>query len=120
MAALRKYLPRITNEMPNTDDLRSDVVSFRHARVEPINTIVAQTIWGLMMEPRVWHKAIAAMLQIIQRRSGNKMTAILKNAERRGEVRLEDLSPRVISLPLDLLQYEIIARQGPVSDWAKR
>ena len=116
MAALRKYLPRITNEMPNTGDLRNDVVSFLHARVEPINTIVAQTIWGLMMEPRAWRTVIAAMPQIIQRRSDNEMMAILKNAELRGEVRLEGLSPRVISLPLDLLQYEIIARQGPVSD----
>lgn len=116
MAALRKYLPRITNEMPNTGDLRSNVVSYLHARVEPINTIGAQTIWGLMMEPRVWRTAIAAMPPIIQRRSDNKMMAILKNAELRGEVRLEGLSPRVISLPLDLLQYEIIAKQGPVSD----
>lgn len=122
MAALRKYLPKITNEIPNTGDLRSDVYAYLHARVEPLKKIGAQTIRGLMMEPWVWHTIITAMPQIIQRRSENKMTAamtaIMKNAELRGEVRLEKLSPRIISLPLDLLQYELIAKQGIVSDAA--
>jgi hypothetical protein len=45
------------------------------------------------------------------------ITAILKNAELRGEIRLEKLSPRIISLPWELLRNEIIIRQE-VSDEA--
>lgn len=44
------------------------------------------------------------------------MTAILKNAEIRGEVCLERLTARMISLPLDLLRYELITMQEPISD----
>lgn len=119
MAALRKYLPKITNEIPNTGNLRDDVYTYLRTRVGPMRTIGARTIRGLMMEPRIWSTVIASIPQFIRRRSENKlaaaMTAILKNAELRGEVRLEKLSPRIISLPLDLLQYEVITRQE-VSD----
>lgn len=122
MAALRKYLPKITNEIPNTGDLRGDVYAYLHARVEPLKVIGAQTIRGLIMEPVVWRTIIASMPQIIERRSENKMTTamaeILKNAELRGEIRLEKLTPRIISLPLDLLQYEVITKLEPISDEA--
>jgi hypothetical protein len=74
------------------------------------------------MEPVVWHKIIASIPQIIERRSKNKLTAaitaILKNAELRGEICLKKLSPRIISLPLDLLQYELITKLEPISDKA--
>lgn len=122
MAAMKKYLPRITDEVPNTGDLRSDVYTYLHVRVEFLKTIGAQTIRGLMMEPQVWHTLMASLPQIIQKKSESKLTAdmkaILKNAELRGEVNLKKLSPRIITLPFDLLQYEVITKQGPVSDAA--
>lgn len=122
MAAMKKYLPRITDEVPNTGELRSDVYTYLHARVEFLKTIGAQTIRGLMMEPQIWHTLMASLPQIIQKKSESKLTAdmkaILKNAELRGEVDLEKLSPRIITLPFDLLQYEVITKQGPVSDAA--
>ena len=121
IAALHKSLPKIiTNEIPNTGSLRNDVYAYLHARVEPIKTIGAQTIRGLMMEPQVWRTLVASMPQIVQRKSESKltaaMTAILKNAELRGEVCFEKLPPRILSLPIDLLQYELITRQEPISD----
>lgn len=122
MAAMKKYLPRITDEVPNTGELRSDVYTYLHARVEFLKTIGAQTIRGLMMEPQIWHTLMASLPQIIQKKSESKLTAdmkaILKNAELRGEINLEKLSPRIITLPFDLLQYEVITKQGPVSDAA--
>lgn len=122
MAALRKHLPKITNEVPNTGSLRGDVYAFLHARVEPMRTINVQVVRGLMMDPRVWRTIASFMPQIFQKRSENKLTAammtIMKNAELRGEISLEKLSPRVITLPLDLLQCELITKQEPVSDIA--
>jgi AcrR family transcriptional regulator len=122
MAAIRKHLPKITNDIPNTGNLRSDVYAYLHARVDPLKIISAQTIRGLIMEPVVWRTIIASMPQIIERRSENKMTTamaeILKNAVLRGEVSPEKLTPRIISLPLGLLQYELITKLEPVSDEA--
>jgi AcrR family transcriptional regulator len=120
IAAIHLYLPKITSDIPNTGDLRNDVYAYLQARVEPLKTVGEETIRGLVMEPLVWRTLIASMPQIIERRSENKltaaMTAILRNAELRGEVCLEKLSPRIISLPLNLLMYELITKLGPVSD----
>lgn len=122
IAAVRKYLPKITNEVPNTGDLRSDVYAYLQARIEPLKTIGTETVRGLIMEPVVWRMIIASMPQMIERRAESKrtvaMAAILKNAELRGEIRLEKLTPRIISLPIDLLQYELITKLEFVSDEA--
>lgn len=120
IAALHRHLPRITTETPDTGDLRSDVYTYLHGLTEPMRLVGAQTIRGLMAEPQVWQRLIAAIPQIAQRRAQSKfmtaMTAMLKNAEHRGEVCLEKIPSRVISLPLDLLQFEVVIKQSPVSD----
>ena len=120
IASLHGHLPRITGEVPDTGDLRDDVYTYLHGLAEPIKAIGAQTIRGLMAEPSVWGKITASMPQILQRRSESKLTtamkAILKNAELRGEVCMERLSPRIVSLPVDLLQYELITKQEIISD----
>ena len=115
IAALHKILPKFTGEIPNTGNLRDDVYAYLQERIEPLKAIGAQTIRGLMMEPLIWRHIAAAMPQFAQRRSENKltaaMTAIMKNAEKRGEIHLEKLSPRIISLPVDLLQYDLVTKQ---------
>lgn len=123
IAALRKYyFPRVKNEIPNTGNLRDDVYVYLRARVEPLKTIGAEAIKGLIMEPAVWRMIIASMPPKIERKSKSKptaaMVAILKNAELRGEFHLEKLTPRIISLPVDLLQHELITRLEPISDEA--
>lgn len=122
IAAAHKNLPKISDEVPNTGNLRNDVYSYLHARIEPMKTIGTQTIRGLMTEPLIWQKIIPSMQQIIERKSENKITlalrAMLKNAERRGEICFEKLTPRIISLPWDLLRCEVISRLEPISDEA--
>ena len=123
IAAVRKYLPKFPKEVPNTGNLRDDVYTYLQEIAKPIKSIGAQTIRELMMEPLVWNTTIAPILSSMPRAirpgSENKITAamraILKNAELRGEVRLEKLTPRIISLPWELLRNEIITRQE-VSD----
>lgn len=124
MAAVRKYLPRFPNEIPNTGNLRDDVYAYLHGFAEPLNSIGMQTIRGLMTEQLgsgspLFHHLIESIPQVSRPRSESKltvaMTAILKNAELREEVCLEKLSPRIISLPWELLRNEIITRQE-VSD----
>ncbi|QAT48672.1 TetR/AcrR family transcriptional regulator [Caproiciproducens sp. NJN-50] len=123
MAALRKYMPKIKTEIPNTGSLRDDIYAYLRGLSEPMKSIGAQTIRGLMMEPLMWNTIRAAMSQAIRSRAESKdkvaeaLMGILKNAELRGEVRLEKLTPRIISLPWDLLRFELIAKQE-ISDAA--
>lgn len=120
IAAIQKHLPPITNEIPNTGNLRDDVYTYLHTLLAPLKIIGAKTLRGLIMEPVVWRNLIASMPQMIERSSENKITIaitdILKNAELRGEISLEKLTPRIISLPLNLLQVEVITKLEPVSE----
>jgi AcrR family transcriptional regulator len=120
MAALRKFMPKITDAVPNTGSLRDDVYAYLHLRVDPLKKVGAQTIRGLLLEPVVWHTLVESMPHIIELRTENKMTkamaVILRNADQRGEIQLEKLTPRIIALPLDLLEHELMTRLEPISD----
>jgi hypothetical protein len=52
----------------------------------------------------------------IEGRFENYMRDILKNAELRGEVDLEKITSRIISLPLDLVRYEILTTHKPITE----
>ena len=122
ITAMRVHLPKITADIPNTGNLRSDVYAYLYGLVEPMRIIGTQTIRGLFMEPMIWRAIITTMPQMVEQRSESKMTtamtAILKNAELRGEIRLENVTPRIVSLPFDLIQYEVITRLEVISDEA--
>jgi len=119
MAAIHKYLPKIKKEIPNTGNLREDLYAYLLGLAEPLKSLGPQTIKGLMMEPLVLNMIITSMPHLIKPRSESRVliaiTEILKNAELRGEVCLEKLTARIISLPWDLLRFELVTRQE-VSD----
>jgi AcrR family transcriptional regulator len=119
VAALSKYLPRPANDVPDTGDLRNDLLILLRSIAQPLQTIGAETIHGLMIE-HLGKDLISSFPQIRHPETEGKwataMMTILKNAELRGEVKLEKISPRVISLPADLLRYELLTTHEPVSD----
>lgn len=54
----------------------------------------------------------ASVLQVIP----EVMMVILRRAAERGEVRLEKVTPRVASLPGDLLRHHLLITRAPPSD----
>lgn len=114
IATISKYLPKPASTVPDTGDLRNDVMALLRSIAQPLQMIGAETIHGLMIEN-------VGKDFIIKRRGKEDLLAIamktiLKNAELREEINLEKLSPRVISLPVDLLRYEFFTTHEPVSD----
>lgn len=123
IAALRKFAPPLPREVPDSGDLRTDLYTYLRKLMSTFRIIGgAATIRGLMSTQfsATMLASLASIPQVIRSRPEDKLVAdvakILKNAEARGEVKMERLSPRIISLPLDLLRYELISRQEPVSD----
>lgn len=121
LSVLHKFvppLPLLPKEVPDTGDLRSDVFSFLHGIAKPLQIIGAETIHGLIVD--FGKDKLISIPQIIPPKEEDKlitaMITILKNAEMRGEVKLEKISLRIISLPLDLLRYELLTTHEPVSD----
>ncbi len=119
IAAVSKNMPAFSSLVPDTGDLRNDVLTLIHRIAEPLETIGAETIHGLMVE-YLGKELMSSIPQITQRGKESKfetiMVAILKNAEKRGEVNLGKIRPRVISLPADLLRYEVLTTHEPISE----
>lgn len=44
------------------------------------------------------------------------MEVILKRAAERGEVDLDRVTPRVMTLPIDLIRYEVMVANQPLSE----
>lgn len=120
LSVLRKFIPPLyPKEVPNTGNLRDDVFSFLHGIVKPLQILGAETIHSLIVEYLDKDK-ISSIPQVMHPKTESKLTTammtILKNAEMRGEVKLEKISPRVITLPVDLLRYELLTTHEPLSD----
>jgi AcrR family transcriptional regulator len=119
-ATLQKHLPRPIEKIPDTGSLRGDMLALLHEIVKLMQIVGAETVHGLMTE-LLGQKLLSALSQV--KRSGGfekwdaAMRQILKNAEARGEVNnVEKISPRVLSLPADLLRYELLTTLEPLSD----
>jgi hypothetical protein len=117
-SALRKHIRKPVTDVPNTGSLREDILELLHGISSILQTVGAETMHGLMSE-RSLNDIVVLTPQTANPASGDKLTTtmmtILKNAERRGEVNLEKISPRIISLPFDLLRYEILTTHEPTS-----
>lgn len=119
MAAMKKYLPKPDREVPDTGDLRTDVLQLLRSVAEPLQIIGAETIHGLLVDLLDKEK-ISSIPSMLQTRGNSRisiaMKVILQHAEERGDVRLEKITPRIISLPMDLMILEVFTRHEPLSE----
>ena len=119
IAVLHVFKPKPSYEVPDTGNLQNDLFVLLQGIVQPLRIIGAKTMHGLMVD-HLGADIIPSLPQLMHPVIENKMiTAIktvLKNGELRGELDLENFSPRVLSLPLDLLRYEILITHEPISD----
>jgi len=108
-AALRHHVVPVDDQVPDTGDLRQDVLSvLRHLR-DNFREIGPDVANGLMSEvPDV----PADVFQILPR----AITAILMRAAERGEVRADRITPPIARLPGDLLRHHVMLARGDASD----
>lgn len=114
LAALRRQRPMLTAEPPDTGSLRGDVLALLRRVSDGVATIGPDTVFGLLDELTTDPDGLAYLQA--QQAGPEAMTAILQAAADRGEVRLEQIPPRVVSLPVDLARHELLVRRAPVPD----
>jgi AcrR family transcriptional regulator len=118
-AAIHKQVLSNTEGVPDTGNLSNDVFVLLRRIAQPLQLIGADTLHALMLE-HLSEDLIPLTPQVILIGTGGTLTismmTILKNAELRGEVNLEKITPLIISLPLDLLRYKILTTHEPISD----
>lgn len=109
LAAMRRQMVPMSSGIPDTGTLRGDVLSVLRQLRRRYRQIGPDILHGLMTE---LSEVPASVLQVIP----EVMTVILRRAAERGEVRLEKVTPRVASLPGDLLRHQLLITRAPPSD----
>ncbi|GLX69782.1 TetR family transcriptional regulator [Paenibacillus glycanilyticus] len=119
IATMIKFMPKPSLDAPDTGSLREDVLALLDRIIKPMQMIGAETIHGLMVD--MHGDEMHAKMDLSSRDKDPlaiAMTDILRHAEQRGEVVLEELSERIISLPIDLVRYELLTTHTPLTDEA--
>jgi AcrR family transcriptional regulator len=109
LAAVRHRVTSITESIPDTGDLRGDVMALLQRVAQRYREMGPDVAHGLLaevhdLEPEFRYPLEAAM------------TTVLKRAVERGEIRSDAVTPRIAVLPVDLVRHEILLTHRPVSE----
>jgi AcrR family transcriptional regulator len=110
LAAILNHLPSVTEKLPDTGNLRSDILLLLNQLNEMLHQIGPKTIHGLMSV-----MSGIPFSEILNFRRTNVMTLLLNRAAERGEIRPEKITPRLTRLPVDLVRHEWLITLEPVS-----
>ncbi len=127
-AAMRAHRPLISGKTPDTGSLRGDVIALLEGMMMGMNDLQPDIVWGVIMDA-INDDARRAYIRetlmndsqraFLQRRIHEinvaAMTAVLKQAEARGEVTVNAVPLRVMTLPFDLARYELLLTGRPLT-----
>jgi AcrR family transcriptional regulator len=115
IAALRRHRPMLSGEIPDTGNLRDDVLAVLRRVAARFAEIGPDTFYGLAAD----YFADPGVIPDFQAQTftaGHEvMTALLKRAAERGEVAGE-IPARVVSLPIVLLRHQLLLGPGGEQD----
>ncbi|WP_158886819.1 TetR/AcrR family transcriptional regulator [Amycolatopsis anabasis] len=104
------------DEVPDSGDVREDVLEVLRRMLGVLNGPVAEGVRGLLAEslrsPEATGRARARLIDTRQ----DLLLAILRNGVARGQVRPEAVTPRIADVAPALIAHEFILRGRPVPD----
>ncbi|MFJ4652994.1 TetR/AcrR family transcriptional regulator [Nocardia sp. NPDC088792] len=101
IAAVRRRVGSVETSVPDTGDLRTDVIMLLHRGFAVRREVGLDTVRGLLAE-------IADLGPDRFEIMGSALESILRKAAERGELDLNRLTPRMIRLPADLMRHEML------------
>lgn len=116
VAAIRQHTSALAQDPPDTGTLRGDVLALLRqmsAGVGEIAGLLSVVIVDYFNATRLppselRERAIAG--------APSTMAVIVQRAVARGEIDPDRLTPRLVSLPVDLVRHDLIMNQAPVPD----
>jgi AcrR family transcriptional regulator len=112
-AALRANRPVFSSDTPNTGTVRGDLMVILCRVSEMVDELRPEVIFGLIAE--LLHESDSSLFAEVHERNAKMMTQILTRGVGRGEIAAEKLSPRLAALPFDLVRYQLMVLQQPLS-----
>ena len=114
IAALRRVVTPLAEEVPDTGDLREDLLALltrARAHCLVLDEVAPDAVHGFFREI----DALTAERELFRPQA---MPIVLQHATDRGELDIAAIPPRVLRLPLDLNRHEILVTGGPPTDEA--
>jgi AcrR family transcriptional regulator len=108
-SALRHRLGLLAEDVPDTGDLRQDVITVLCRYRDYVAEIGPDIIAGLLSEA-------ADLSQDLYNAIPGVIITVLERAAGRGEVRVDRITPRIAALPDTLLRHELFSPEGDASD----
>jgi AcrR family transcriptional regulator len=115
IAAMRKHMPMLSGDAPDTGSLRADVLALLRRISARLAEIGPETVYGLLGDYFADNEVFCDIQEQVLQIGSGVMTTIIKRAADRGEVRAE-LSPIVATLPIDLYRHQIFVSRNPPAE----
>ncbi len=112
-ATLRASRPVFSSEAPDTGTLRGDVMVILHSVSEMVDELSPEVVFGLIAE--LLHESDSSLFAEVHERNAKMMMEILTRGVERGEIAAEKLTPRLATLPFDLVRHQLVLLQQPLS-----
>lgn len=109
MAAVRHRTGSIVDRIPDTGELRTDVLDVLGQIAQRRLDMGADTIHGVLSELPDLDPEMFGIGRGV-------MSTVLENATARGEITTSDLPPMVVTLPIDLLRYQLLLSRDPIEE----
>ena len=108
VAAMRHRTGSIVEDIPDTGNLRDDVLAVLQRMADRFASVGPDIVHGLLAEapdldPEVYSRMSGVMVTIVQR------------AAARGEIPTGDVPARVLTAPTNLLRHEMVFAREPVA-----
>lgn len=111
VVAAMKYGAPAREELPDTGDLRSDVLTLLGQLESRFDNLPADAVRGLIFDVLNDPEADGIREFVMQTAGEDLMLAILKRAAARGEIDPGKISRRIARVPKDLIRAEYLTRQ---------
>jgi AcrR family transcriptional regulator len=118
LAAMRQQAPLLSGPVPDTGTLRGDVLTLLRRVSARLGEVGQEVIYGLLADYFRDDELFAYLQTQVLQTGADTMLTILRRAAERGEVRLDRVSSRLATLPVDLARHELLVTRAPVSDTA--
>jgi AcrR family transcriptional regulator len=107
-AAMRHHLGSLSDDVPDTGKLREDLLYVMRRLRSYLEQVGPDIIHGLLTELSDVPQDVFAVTPAV-------VTTILQRAAERGEVRPEQITPRITALPGNLIRHEALIPDGDLS-----
>ena len=115
IAALRRYRPMLSGEVPDTGSLRGDVLALLRRMSARLAEVGPETVYGMLGDYFADAEMFARVQDQVLHIGAGVMAAILKRAADRGEARA-DVKPMIATLPTDLFRQQIFLTRTPPAE----